>query len=71
MEKIYYFGDLCYIFDDDTWQQIANQFLRQTDDNDKFVFKKDGKEIALYMNSTQNSYIPLCPKNRPRLLKAS
>lgn len=54
MEKIYYFGDLCYIFDDDTWQQIANQFLRQTDDNDKFVFKKDGKEIALYMNSTQN-----------------
>ena len=54
MEKIYYLGDLSYLFDDETQQQISNLFSRQTDDNDKVVFKKDGKEIDLYMNSTQN-----------------
>ena len=53
MTDIYYFGDLCYVMNDDTWEDLCKQLAEQKDENTPLVFKKGNKEIACYINQTQ------------------
>ena len=40
MTGIYYFGDLCYVLDDETWEDLCKKLAEQKDENTPLVFKK-------------------------------
>lgn len=53
MTEVYYFGDLCYVMNDEAWGDLCNQLAEQEDENTPFVFKTSDKEITCYINQTQ------------------
>ncbi len=53
MTDIYYFGDLCYVMNDDTWANLCQNLTDQENENVPLVFKKGNKEITCYISQTQ------------------
>ena len=55
MKDVYYFGDLCYIFDDEVWETLCKNLTERKDENVPLTFKAGDKEITCYINQTQYS----------------
>jgi len=53
MTEVYYFGDLCYVMNDEAWEDLCKKLAEQKDENAPLVFKKENKEITCYINQTQ------------------
>ena len=55
MTDVYYLDDLCYILDDNTWDNLCDKLDKQKDENVPVTlpFPKGNKEIACYITQTQ------------------
>ena len=55
MTDVYYLGDLCYILDDNTWDNLCDKLDKQKDENIPVTlpFPKGNKEISCYITQTQ------------------
>lgn len=53
MADIYYFGDLCYVMNDETWEDLCKKLAEQKDKNVLLTFKTGSKEITCYITQTQ------------------
>ena len=53
MTEVYYFGDLCYVMNDETWANLCQKLTEQKDENAPLTFKTGDKEITCYINQTQ------------------
>lgn len=53
MTEVYYFGDLCYVMNDETWEDLCKKLAEQKNENAPLIFKKENKEITCYITQTQ------------------
>ena len=53
MTEVYYFGDLCYVMNEETWEDLCKKLAEQKDENSPLTFKTGSKEITCYISQTQ------------------